>query len=322
VARETRHDSYQLELHGKAYMGEVLVLLAANFLNGAIHAIQPGHGKTIAAAYIVGARGRPVDAWILGIFVTLSHTSGIVLVGVLASLGLPQLPPQRIEAHLAVATGVLVIMLGLWMLWTQRALFRTALWNRGRAPLEGDGATSMTYRRHDGGDAHLHGLPGAHAHTHGEADHGHEYGHDHAHAHDHHHEHPEGEASSYHSHGWGIKHTHDVGAVTSNRPSLWILIWLGIAGGLLPDPGSLVLLMNALFSGKVMLALAGVLSFSVGFAAVLVAVGVVAAWVGKRILDWVAGPGAARIQIGTSLVMVVVGVVLTVFALQRISALG
>jgi nickel/cobalt exporter len=51
-------------------------------------------------------------------------------------------------------------------------------------------------------------------------------------------------------------------------------------------------------------------------------VGIVAAWVGKKILDWVAGPGAARLQIGTSLVMIVVGVVLTVFALQRVSALS
>ena len=84
---------------------------------------------------------------------------------------------------------------------------------------------------------------------------------------------------------------------------------------------NVILLLNALATGKVMLALAGVLSFSLGFAAVLVVVGVVAAWVGKKILDWVAGPGAARVQIGTSLVMVVVGVVLTVFALQRASAL-
>jgi nickel/cobalt exporter len=309
-------------------MGEVLVLLAANFLNGAIHAIQPGHGKTIAAAYIVGARGRPVDAWILGIFVTLSHTSGIVLVGVLASLGLPQLPPQRIEAHLAVATGVLVVLLGLWMLWTQRALFRVAGWNQGQAGSQSGGSGSMQYRRYDRGHDHLHESAGAHVHGHAEpghshedplhGDHTHDYDHVHPQNHPHGHEHPAGS----HSHGWGIKHTHDLGLAVSNRPSLWILIWLGIAGGLLPDPASLVLLMNALVSGKIMLALAGVLSFSLGFAAVLVAVGVVAAWVGKRILEWVAGAGAARLQIGTSLVMVVVGVVLTVFALQRVSALS
>ena len=71
-----------------------------------------------------------------------------------------------------------------------------------------------------------------------------------------------------------------------------------------------------------MLALAGVLSFSLGFAAVLVAVGVIAAWVGKRILDWLAGSGAARLQIGTSLVMIVVGIVLTVLALRKVSGLA
>ena len=60
-------------------MIEALIYLASSFWLGAVHAATPGHGKTIAAAYIVGARGRPVDAWILGIFVTLSHTSGIAL---------------------------------------------------------------------------------------------------------------------------------------------------------------------------------------------------------------------------------------------------
>ena len=60
-------------------------LVASSFWAGAAHAVTPGHGKTIAAAYIVGTRGKPIDAVILGIFVTLSHTSGIVLVGVLSS---------------------------------------------------------------------------------------------------------------------------------------------------------------------------------------------------------------------------------------------
>src|SRR5207344_656018 len=107
-------------------MTEALILLATSFWLGALHAIQPGHGKTIAAAYIVGARGRPVDAWILGIFVTLSHTSGIVLVAVVASLGLPGLGSHRIEAWLALATGILVMLLGFWTLWTQRQMFEVA----------------------------------------------------------------------------------------------------------------------------------------------------------------------------------------------------
>src|SRR5437899_2958542 len=96
-----------------------LFYLGSSFWLGALHAATPGHGKTIAAAYIVGARGRPVDALVLGIFVTLSHTSGIVLVAVLATLGSAWLLPQRVEAYVAVVTGLLVIGMGVWLLWTQ-----------------------------------------------------------------------------------------------------------------------------------------------------------------------------------------------------------
>ena len=97
-------------------MREAVFYLASSFWLGALHAATPGHGKTIAAAYIVGARGRPVDALVLGIFVTLSHTSGIVLVAVLATLGSAWLVPSRIEAYLALVTGALVIGIGLWLL--------------------------------------------------------------------------------------------------------------------------------------------------------------------------------------------------------------
>jgi nickel/cobalt exporter len=70
-----------------------------------------------------------------------------------------------------------------------------------------------------------------------------------------------------------------------------------------------------------MLGLMTVLVFSLGFALTLVLVGVIAAWIGKRILDWLAGPWPARIQIATSLIIVVVGVVLSVVAWERIAAL-
>src|SRR5919108_3254452 len=95
-------------------MREAVFYILSSFWAGAVHAATPGHGKTIAAAYIVGARGRPIDAVILGIFVTLSHTSGIVLVGVLASVGSAWLMPQRVEAYLALAMALLVVALGLW----------------------------------------------------------------------------------------------------------------------------------------------------------------------------------------------------------------
>lgn len=311
-------------------MTEALIYLASSFWLGAVHAATPGHGKTIAAAYIVGARGRPVDAWILGIFVTLSHTSGIVLVGVLASLGLPGMVPQRIEAWLALFTGLLIVLIGVWTLWTQRELFVAAGWARGAtagggAPSrDGKGAagdeSALRYRALEAsagalGQVHA----GAHAHGHAHDDRGHTHDdhvhphtHDDAHSHDHPHTHAHGdEPPGYHSHGWGFKHTHNVDLVSHNRPGLWMLIGLGVAGGLLPDPAALAILLSALAQGKPMLGLATVIVFSLGFAATLVLVGVVAAKVGQRILTWLAGAWAARIQLGTSLLIVLVGGLLT-----------
>lgn len=297
-------------------MGEALILLATNFVWGAYHAVQPGHGKTIAAAYIVGARGRPVDALILGIFVTLSHTSGIVLVGVLASLGLPGLESKRVEVWLKVLTGVLIIAIGLWTLWTQRSLFQVA------------GATAAAdARQPDHGPALAHAATQARAQADAQADpQGHAQGHaqDHVHSpdgraaqgHGHaHHGHPDGS----HSHGFGVRHSHDLSGVMSKRPSLWTLIGLGIAGGLVPDPVALSLLIRALTDGKVMLGLIGVFVFSLGFAAVLVVVGVVAAAAGKRLLAWLTGPRAAGLQIGMSVLIVIVGVFLTVSAVGEMA---
>ena len=301
-------------------MTDALIYLASAFWIGAVHAATPGHGKTIAAAYIVGARGRPVDAVILGIFVTLSHTSGIVLVGILASIGMPGMVPQRIEAWMALITGLLVIVIGLWTLWTQRELIMQLQGvppMPANAPDPSSAHAEMRFRPHthdpDHGNAHhQHG----HGHVHG-AEHDHGHGDDHAHADHHKHD----EETGYHSHGWGFKHTHDLKLATTNRPGLWMLIGLGVAGGLLPDPAALAILLNALAQGKVMLGLGTVVVFSVGFAATLVVVGVVAAKVGQKILDWLAGPWAMRLQVGTSLLIVVVGVVLSFGAWRTLSSL-
>ena len=327
-------------------MGEALLYLVSSFWLGAVHAATPGHGKTIAAAYIVGARGKPTDAWILGIFVTLSHTSGIVVIGVLASLGLPGFMPQRLEAYLALFTGLLVIAIGAWTLWTQRALAREFL-----AALAGKTASTAdahshahpdrTHADHTTAVDHAHGAPkyqrvepsaklvGAHSHAAAHGAHGHDHGHEHAahdhsdaHTHSHAAEHSHDSEAGYHTHGWGMKHTHNLDLVTSNRPSLWMLIGLGIAGGLLPDPAALGILLNAVSQGKMMLGLGTVLVFSLGFASTLVLVGVVASKVGRKILDWLAGPWAAGLQIATSVLIVLVGVFLTVQAATMLERLG
>jgi nickel/cobalt exporter len=265
-------------------MTEAIVYLVSSFWLGALHAATPGHGKTIAAAYIVGARGRPADAVVLGIFVTLSHTAGIVLVAILASLGAAWAIPARVEAYLAVATGLLVVGIGLWMLrnqWTE--LF-----------------------------------PSIHAHPHD---------HDHGHGHDHDHSHPveprpvQAQSMGYHRHGWGPAHTHQLEAVAEMRPSWAILAGLGVAGGLLPDPGALAILLAALASGKVILGLFTVVVFSLGFAAVLVVVGVVAARVGQLVLTWLAARWLLWLQLGTALLILAVGIVLTAAAWRTLARL-
>jgi nickel/cobalt exporter len=275
---------------------EILFFIASSFWAGAAHAATPGHGKTIAAAYIVGARGKPIDAVILGIFVTLSHTSGIVLVGVLASLGSTWLRPQRIEAYLAVAVGVLVIVLGLWMLWTQRDLLALAMGEPGAVARRAgpDGVA----------DDHVHGSAVDHEHlSHAHAEHGH------------------GAEPGWHTHGWGTAHSHRLDLVTENRPKLPVLLALGIAGGLLPDPAALALLLAALSSGKVLLGLMTVVVFSLGFAATLVVVGIVAAKVGEKVLKWLSSIWMVRVQILTSLLIVGMGVVLTIKAVTELAAL-
>ena len=92
-----------------------------------------------------------------------SHTSGIVLVGVLASLGSTWLRPQRIEAYLAVAVGVLVIVLGLWMLWVQRDLVALAM---GEAGEPSDDTSRADARAQD--HNHHHAYNQVHDHGHGE----------------------------------------------------------------------------------------------------------------------------------------------------------
>ena len=286
-------------------MNQALFYMASSFWAGVVHAATPGHGKTIAAAYIVGARGRPIDAVILGVFVTLSHVSGIVLVGVLASIGSSWLVPARTEAILALIMGLLVVGLGLWMLWTQRGLIALVL--------------------PEAGPRMMHGHGHAHAHHHNGHGHGHGHGHAgstvHSHAHDHFeasdHTHGDMEAVAWHSHGWGTRHAHRVDLVTGERPRLAVLMTLSIAGGILPDPAALAILLAALSTGRVVLGLFTVLVFSLGFAAALVAVGVVAAQVGRRVFNWLDSVWAVRLQLATTLLIIGMGCWLTAQAIGQ-----
>ena len=296
-------------------MTEGAVYLVGSFWLGAVHAATPGHGKTIAAAYIVGARGRPADAFALGVFVTLSHTVGIVLVAVLAALGATWAVPARIEAYLAVATGLLVVGIGLWMLRGQWAALSSARSGptHGPGPGQGGGRGGERDARHDHAQEHRHAHEAAPMHAHLP---------DASPAHEHPHHHADDAALGFHRHGFGRAHTHRLDLVTQGRPSWAILLGLGVAGGLLPDPGALAILLAALAGGKVVLGLLTVLVFSLGFASVLVLVGIVAARVGQLVLTWLESRWILWLQLGTGLVILSVGVLLTVNAGRALMALG
>lgn len=268
-------------------MLEAAFYVGSAFWLGALHAATPGHGKTVAAAYLVGNRGRVVDAVALGIIVTLSHTGGIVLFGVLATMGSSALLPRQAEGWLALGTGLLIVVLGLWMFWGQR---RTLPWSRRT-----DAAPSL-----ESTSAHEH----PHAHEHPRA-----------HAHDHH--------QKLHRHGWGAAHSHDAGLNDAARPSFALLLGLGIAGGVMPDPAALAVLLSALASGKLVLGLLTVLVFSLGFASVLVVVGLVAARVGTMVLDRIGGGTWTRwVQLATSAIVVGVGTVMTASAWRTLATLA
>ena len=110
--------------------------------------------------------------------------------------------------------------------------------------------------------------------------------------------------------------------MTERRPKLGVLLVLAIVGGILPDPSALAILLAALSSGQVLLGLASVVVFSLGFAATLLVVGVLAAQVGQKILDWLSSIWAMRTQIATTLLILGMGVVLTVKAAYQVMGLA
>ena len=144
----------------------IVVALGVALVLGAAHALQPGHGKTIVAADLVGARGTARHAAFLGATVTATHTAGVYALG-LATLLLSQyIVPERLYPFLEVASGVLVIGIG-GLLLARRLLAASRRPDHQHA--------------HDHGHQHSHEHGHLHVHEHAE-DHTHAHGHSHSHA--------------------------------------------------------------------------------------------------------------------------------------------
>ncbi len=145
-SRDGGRPSNLLHLLLETRHGLVMALLMAAFL-GAAHALTPGHGKTLVAAYLVGERGTVGHAVLLGCVTTATHTAAVLLLAALLPAFFPDTPDASVQAALGLVGGLLIAGLGFWLL----------------------------MRRLAGQADHVH-LPG-HGHHH------HHHGHDHDHVH-------------------------------------------------------------------------------------------------------------------------------------------
>ena len=119
-------DSGFASLVGRERLGVWVVLgsLAVALFWGAAHALSPGHGKTIVTAYLVGQRGTPRHAALLGLIVTVTHTIGVFGLGLVTLLLSRFIVPDQLYPWLNLASGVLVVAIGASVLrarWRHRA---------------------------------------------------------------------------------------------------------------------------------------------------------------------------------------------------------
>ncbi|MGP4091682.1 HoxN/HupN/NixA family nickel/cobalt transporter, partial [Streptomyces sp. KR55] len=265
-----------------------LALLIAVGL-GAMHALAPGHGKTLMAATAAahGGRARMRHVLPLAASVTVTHTLGVVALGLLVTAGSAAAP--SVIAWLGIASGVLVTLAG-------AGLVRRAFRNRGQA--------------HAHTHTHDHEHEHAHEHAHGrEHEHVHEPEHKkHSHDHDHQHTHPH---TIEHSHG-GHTHSHPI------APTLRGTILMGFAGGLVPSPSAVVVLVGAAALGQAWFGLLLVVAYGAGLALTLTAAGFTVVRFGSGVTRalvrrprWTANPLAALIRrtapVGSAFVVVALG---------------
>jgi nickel/cobalt exporter len=218
----------------------MFVLLGIFALMGALHAVQPGHGKTLVAAYLVATGGTPRDALALAGIVTFTHTISVFALG-LATLAASELfLPSKVIPVMGAISGLLVAIMGLNML---------------------RGALRRLRQSHNGGVFRAHADGAGHHH--------------HANPHDHaHHEHEQLTEEEH-----ARLHLEDALAVR-HGVSRRNLIALGVSGGMAPCPDALAILLLAIGINQAGLGMLAIVAFSAGLALVLVAFGLAVALIG------------------------------------------
>lgn len=222
-------------------------------LLGALHGLEPGHSKTMMAAFIVAVRGTVAQAVMLGLAATASHTAVVWAVALLGMHFGKELGGEGVEAWFQLASGILIIAIALWMAW-------------------------RTYREQHPAHAHDHGHHHDHHHH---DDHEHHDGHHHDghEAHDHHPHPPALEAvSGEYQDAHEREHAEQIQRRFANRSvSNTQIILFGLTGGLIPCPASITILLLCLQLKQYSLGVALVLCFSIGLALTMVMTGTIAA---------------------------------------------
>jgi nickel/cobalt transporter (NicO) family protein len=212
----------------------LLSILTAAAL-GAAHALTPGHGKTLMAAYLVGTRGTPIHAAGLGLSVALSHTLGILALAALVVGAQGVLPPDVVVRSAPVVAALSIVAIGGWMLFAEAR----RRWRASGSVVEAEHA-----RAHAAGHDHDH-----------DHDTDHDTDHDHSHSHDH--------GAHHHS------HLPRPGSTISWR-SLFVL---GLAGGLIPSASALLILLGSIAAGRPAFGFVLVVAFGLGMALVMGGIG-------------------------------------------------
>ncbi|WP_341668842.1 nickel/cobalt efflux transporter [Alcaligenes sp. SDU_A2] len=244
------------------------LFIPSAILLGALHGLEPGHSKTMMAAFIVAIRGSVWQAALLGITATISHTLivwGIGLGGMYLWRGVAA---QELEPYFQLASGVIIVLIAAWMFW------RT--WRDQHS-------AENSRHHHDHGHGHEGHSYGAKRH---EINTGHVHSYDIAckepgkHQHDHFHEELQGldVAGERYQDAHQLAHANDIRRrFTNQNVTNWQIALFGLTGGLIPCPAAITVLLLCLQLKEFTLGAVLVLCFSIGLAITLVTVGTVAA---------------------------------------------
>jgi nickel/cobalt transporter (NicO) family protein len=268
----------------------VLALLGALLL-GAVHALSPGHGKTIVGAYLIGSRGTPRHALFLGLTVTITHTLGVFALGFATLYASRYVVPERLFPILSLISAALVLVMGIVLLIQRGRVARHVLAGASLSPWRrfqfvGSEATAPVGAR---------GLIFAPALSYVDA--------------------------TMHSHGGGPMHSHLPPGASGEKITWRSLLTLGISGGLVPCPSAMVLLLAAVALNKTAYGMLLVVAFSIGLAITLTLVGVAFLYARNRFRRPSAGTRWAHLlPVVSACTIMFLGIALCVGALRSFSS--